>query len=593
MKKTVLAFLICAFMFSVVAQASGITLTPTVTTDSVSAVINCGVDAAGKTITIEVFEPESGFDDLSTDGGETYTQTSPEKVDMAISFLYQAKADADGNVSFTYKPKGPKGRYYYRIAVAGSRTKTEGYFEFMSDGDAQAIIDKLKEDEADASDIEAVFNKSDSPNVYNSYQILEVDKSELFEYFDTLDPEEKDTIYTAMAARLDDIDDAEDFVNVFAEISYAQIIDLKTGSELLGFIDTLKEYSGIDECKEYTNIRQVKKYFDSEVEADFILNMEQKPLKEKTVGQITAITAEQLLTSALSKCSTYGILNSLIRDFEAEITDKGGKIDEYVGNETPLNIARKLMEKRPFDDVSDFASELNMVIASLNKKDDDEENRKPSSVGGSYTVSGTVNKEVTTQDLNTPVSSVTSEKAFSDLDGYQWAEEAISYMKSQGIINGIGGGLFAPASKVKREEFAKMIVLAFDIPLADVDTQFDDVKQGEWYAQYVSSATDNAIVNGTGDGMFGIGKNITREDMAVMCYRAVQKFGVKLEVKRGEPNFADSISEYAAEAVNALYSAEIINGTGENLFGAKNGATRAEAAKLLYEILKNRSGTSE
>ena len=593
MKKTVLIFLLCAFMLFFVAEASAAVLTPTVTVDSVSAVISCGADAAGKIVTVEVFEPESGFADLSTDGGDTYTQTSPEKVNAAISFLYQGQADSYGNVSFIYKPKGLKGKYYYRIAVAGNRTKTEGYFEFMTDNDAQAIIDDLKDGDVDASDIEAIFRKSDSPNVYNSYQILEADKSELFEYFDSLMPETKSDVYSAIVARLGDITNAEEFVNVFAEIVYAEVIDLKTGKELLKFIDALKVYSGIDQHKEYTNIRLNEKVFDSDVKADFISNMENMPLKDKSVEKITELTATQLLTSALSKSSTYGILDSVICDFETEITAAGGKVIDYEENETPLNIARKLIEKRPFDDMSDFVTNLNEVIASFGKLKDKANDRTPSRGGDSFVVSGTNNKEVTTEDLDLNPSPVIQTTAFSDLDGYEWANEAIEYMKAQGIINGVGNGLFAPGTSVKREEFAKMIVLAFDLKADAQMADFADVQKDSWCAPYVAAASGKGVIKGIGDRSFGVGQNITREDMAVMCYRVIQSEGIELDIKRGNPNFSDSISDYASEAVNELYRAEILNGTGGGRFGAKSGATRAEAAKLLYEILKNRSGKGE
>jgi len=562
MKKTVLIFLLCAFMLFFVAEASAAVLTPTVTVDSVSAVISCGADAAGKIVTVEVFEPESGFADLSTDGGDTYTQTSPEKVNAAISFLYQGQADSYGNVSFIYKPKGLKGKYYYRIAVAGNRTKTEGYFEFMTDNDAQAIIDDLKDGDVDASDIEAIFRKSDSPNVYNSYQILEADKSELFEYFDSLMPETKSDVYSAIVARLGDITNAEEFVNVFAEIVYAEVIDLKTGKELLKFIDALKVYSGIDQHKEYTNIRLNEKVFDSDVKADFISNMENMPLKDKSVEKITELTATQLLTSALSKSSTYGILDSVICDFETEITAAGGKVIDYKENETPLNIARKLIEKRPFDDMSDFVTNLNEVIASFGKLKDKANDRTPSRGGDSFVVSGTNNKEVTTEDLNLNPSPVIQTTAFSDLDGYEWANEAVAYMKNHGIINGIGNGLFAPGANVKREEFAKMIVLAFDLKADAQMADFADVQKDSWCAPYVAAASGKGVIKGIGDRIFGVGQNITREDMAVMCYRVIQSEGIELDIKRGNPNFSDSISDYASEAVNELYRAEILNGTG-------------------------------
>ena len=46
----------------------------------------------------------------------------------------------------------------------------------------------------------------------------------------------------------------------------------------------------------------------------------------------------------------------------------------------------------------------------------------------------------------------------------------------------------------------------------------EDVKEDAWY--YI--AQNLGVVQGIGDNKFGIGSNITRQDMAVMAYRAAQ-----------------------------------------------------------------------
>ena len=274
-----------------------------------------------------------------------------------------------------------------------------------------------------------------------------------------------------------------------------------------------------------------------------------------------------------------------------------GGLDTVAVRVPTSDIARKLIEKRPFDDIPDFVSNLNDTIESFDKSNnnskDTSNGRTPSRDGDTFVVSGSIDKEITTEDLNLNPSPVIQTTAFSDLGGYEWANEAIAYMKVQGIINGVGNDLFAPGTSVKREEFAKMIVLAFDIKADAQKVDFDDVQKNSWYAPYVAAASDKGIIKGMSNSLFGVGDNITREDMAVMCYRAIQSEGIEIATKRSKPNFSDSISDYAVDAVNELYRAEIINGTGEGRFGAKAGATRAEAAKLLYEILKNRSGAGE
>ena len=94
------------------------------------------------------------------------------------------------------------------------------------------------------------------------------------------------------------------------------------------------------------------------------------------------------------------------------------------------------------------------------------------------------------------------------------------------------------------------------------------------------------IVGGIGDGLFGTGRNITRQDMAVMIYKALTAKGVGLEA--GALAFSDSaaVSDYAKDAVAALANAEIINGQGDNTFNPNGEATRAEAASIIYGMYK-------
>jgi hypothetical protein len=75
--------------------------------------------------------------------------------------------------------------------------------------------------------------------------------------------------------------------------------------------------------------------------------------------------------------------------------------------------------------------------------------------------------------------------------------------------------------------------------------------------------------------------------MAVMCQRAALAAGILFE--RGETNlFSDDaqIAGYAQDAVYSMRSAGVINGVGGNEFKPGAGATRAEAAQIVYGVLK-------
>ena len=182
-----------------------------------------------------------------------------------------------------------------------------------------------------------------------------------------------------------------------------------------------------------------------------------------------------------------------------------------------------------------------------------------------------------------------SEPAFLDIDGVPWAAEAIAALKSKGILSGDGLGNFEPYRTVTREEFLKMLLLTFEIKIdtAKIENPFADCVPGEWYAPYVTAAYEDGIIKGMSDGRFGIGMPITRQDMAVMVYRAAIKYGKTLKAGEGKA-FSDAayISEYATEAIDRLSAAGVFGGDDSGRFHPADDANRAEAAVVMNHLLK-------
>ena len=93
-------------------------------------------------------------------------------------------------------------------------------------------------------------------------------------------------------------------------------------------------------------------------------------------------------------------------------------------------------------------------------------------------------------------------------------------------------------------------------------------------------------MNGISETEFGIGKNVIRQDAALVLYRFAKLIGVEMTAAELDFDDAEEISEYAKEAVSAMYGTGIINGMDNNTFAPKNTITRAQACKMLYEVMK-------
>ena len=245
----------------------------------------------------------------------------------------------------------------------------------------------------------------------------------------------------------------------------------------------------------------------------------------------------------------------------------------------PENVLKKLLKGVNAENVKTVFD--NAVAEELKNQDEQKEEPKRPSYGGGGVSAGKVSGTVSV----TPVVPAPAkfETSFKDLEEVPWAKEAITYLEEKGIVAGIQPGIFEPMAPVSRAQFVKMLSVAFDFHDPNSRCTFTDVPYGTWYYTYVASAAKKGIVLGRDDGRFGPDDSISRQDMAVFSSRCAQLKG------EGMLNFKDAseIAPYALDAVLALSSTGIISGTDSGEFAPTEIATRAQAAKIIYELIQH------
>lgn len=273
--------------------------------------------------------------------------------------------------------------------------------------------------------------------------------------------------------------------------------------------------------------------------------------------------------------------NGEIRDMFKEYADKIG-----ITNPTDdVKVYSKIAGKT-YTDYAELANAYKKALNSGNTSSNSSSSSGGSSGGSSKKNTGsTIGIAAKPSEAGTYV---TDEKTsvetivFNDIDGVEWAKDAILTLYKKGIVSGKDEGVFAPNDPLTREQFVTMLVKAFNVT-TDGTIDFNDVKPTDWFYDAVNAAYNNNIVRGYGDS-FGVGEEITRQDMAVMVYNAIKD---KEEFVGEDVIFADDseISEYAKEAVYYLKNAGIINGVGDGRFEPKGINTRAQAAVVINNIL--------
>ncbi|KXY34892.1 S-layer homology domain-containing protein [Bacillus sp. FSL K6-0067] len=113
---------------------------------------------------------------------------------------------------------------------------------------------------------------------------------------------------------------------------------------------------------------------------------------------------------------------------------------------------------------------------------------------------------------------------------------------------------------------------------------FKDVPAGHWSYEAIQTLAEQEIMLGYGNGMFGFGHNVTREQVAALIYRALdldEEFGEDEELESPYNDIVDDNSTMFPFEVLAVTELGIFTGDEKGNFRPKDTLTRAEMAQVL------------
>ncbi|CAM3765394.1 S-layer-like y domain-containing protein [Cohnella lubricantis] len=168
---------------------------------------------------------------------------------------------------------------------------------------------------------------------------------------------------------------------------------------------------------------------------------------------------------------------------------------------------------------------------------------------------------------------------FSDVPETHWAAKAIEYASRLGIIEGKPDGKFNGSEKVTRAEFTAMIVRALGLDTTGEDGSFSDTN-GHWADAYIRALHRIGIVNGTGNGAFQPDQEITRAELAAILARVLS-----MSAANGASKFSDISGHWAADNIEQLSRAGIVNGVSDGRFAPNDTAARDQSAAILMRML--------
>ena len=178
--------------------------------------------------------------------------------------------------------------------------------------------------------------------------------------------------------------------------------------------------------------------------------------------------------------------------------------------------------------------------------------------------------------------SINTSYAVSDYSSH-WANKEITGWLAKGLLKGNTDGSIKPDNPITRAEFAALLNRIFGFTEKG-NTSFSDVKPGDWYAGDIACAVKAGVLQGYGNGTIKPEAYLTRQEASVALARI---FALEASNKQSFEAFKDhqNIEVWAAEACSAMKEGGYMKGRPDGTLGPRANITRAEAVKLLDNLM--------
>lgn len=180
------------------------------------------------------------------------------------------------------------------------------------------------------------------------------------------------------------------------------------------------------------------------------------------------------------------------------------------------------------------------------------------------------------------------ETSFTDVKENHWAQNSIQSLAAHEVVNGYGK-TFDPSKDITRAEFIKIVVEALQLENKNGAVPFTDVSSNKWYYNYIETAYQNGIVNGTGQNRFLPESKISREEMFSILVRSLygDELTASSEIDNMKTDFVDAneVSKWAEKEMAVAVEKGLVKGNKQQQLSPISASTRAEVAMSVYRIL--------
>lgn len=174
---------------------------------------------------------------------------------------------------------------------------------------------------------------------------------------------------------------------------------------------------------------------------------------------------------------------------------------------------------------------------------------------------------------------------FEDVSSGSWYYDAVGFVSSRELFNGISDSEFGPGFAVSRAMIVTALWRLENNPQAGSST-FTDVEENSYYAQAVAWAQENGIVTGISETEFAPDSVVTREQMTAILYRDAARKGADVTASSDLSGYRDTdqISSYAVSAMQWAHASGLIRGISDIMMDPDGESSRAQTAAILMRF---------
>lgn len=544
-----------------------------IATESDTVTISGTVQAGTKLVSIAILKEDSYWTRSSQTPADAKCvdefRDGTDEVTDFVSYIATVSADSNGKWSLTVKkgdiPSKPEIRIY---------TAATGYV-YYSPRELTAMNDA---------------NETTSPTFRETVEASAYVGGAVSEKISSLSADRQTAfwkIYLQKKNALGGFESLEKAVEAIDEcVDMSALHVAATADDLDKFLKTCEAY-GIKESNSYDLYRKTGVFTAGE-----LTSAAKAKLTEDLLGKKTSFSDMKTFIEAFwDKTCFYALTANSSRFHVQSVLKKSDRVSasdlsKFLAADDDAQLAASntlVSSGANYQTISEAVKAVESAVTSGGSSESNSVNKNPSNAnrGGGGGGGGIVLKS---DPVVPEPDSKDEKKSFSDLGKVAWAEEAIYALRDAGILNGRSETEFDPNSAVTREEFTKLLVLALGAYDESAVADFADCADGAWYTPYVASGRKKGLISGLSEDVFGVGRSISRQEMAVMIARGAIGGEVPTADNSG---FADDekVSGWAKGAVSYVRENGLMSGMGDNSFAPLETVTRAQAAKAIYGLI--------